>query len=130
MKHAGLTLIAALLMLPGMAAAQLGPSDTIVTEVPFQFMVGDRSVPAGRYIVKLVYEESPMMVIENDRAKVRVAFLVNEEEARVGEGISLIFHKYGDHYFLRGIRLNGSTIEHLSESKVEAEFRARGERHL
>jgi len=130
MKQGGLTLIAALLMFPGMAAAQLGPSDIIVTEVPFQFMVGGRSVPAGTYIVKLAYGEPSILAIENARTKVHVAFFVNEQKAKAGHGTSLIFRRYGDRYFLSGIRLNGTTIEHLSENKVEAEFRARSERHL
>ena len=125
MKLAMLTLAATFLMLPAMAVAQLGPSNHIVVEVPFQFMVGNRALPAGRYIVKQAYEESLMLAIENTSAKVRIVFHVNEEKAQTGQGTSLIFHQYGGRYFLNGIRLNEGIIERLSESKAEAGLRAR-----
>jgi len=126
LKLATLTITATFLMLPAMAVAQLGPSNQIVTEVPFQFMVGTRTVPAGTYIVRQAYEDSIIFAIENAGAKVYVGFLVNhEEKAQTGQGTSLIFHQYGDRYFLNGIRLNEGIIERLSESKAEAELRAR-----
>jgi len=113
-------------MLPVVAVAQLGgPTQQIVTEVPFQFTVGNSPLPAGTYIIlKPGYLWSSTLVIENDKAKVHVPFFVSYENAQTGQGTSLIFHKYGDRYFLSGIRLNGSTIERLSESKQEAELRA------
>ena len=126
MKLATLTLTATLLVFPAMAVAQLGPSNHIVTEVPFQFMVGNSALPVGTYIVKRVDEDSMIMLaIENESAKVHIGFLVSEEKARTGQGTSLIFHRYGDRYFLSGIRLNRGIIERLSESKAEAELRAR-----
>lgn len=115
--------MAMLMMLPVVAAAQLGPSQHIVTEVPFQFMVGNSPLPPGTYVVKRLWNSSALL-IENDKAKVHVPFLVSYEKAQTGQDTSLIFHKYGDRYFLRGIRLNGSVIERLSESKQEAELRA------
>ena len=128
MKLAMLTLAATLLMLPAMAVAQLGPSNHIVTEVPFQFMVDNRAVPAGTYVVKQVYEGPLMLAIENTSSKVHIVFLANEEKAQTGQGTSLIFHQYGNRYFLNGIRLNEGIIERLSESKSEAELRARNAR--
>ena len=125
MKFATLTFTATLLMVPAMAVAQLGPSNHIVTEVPFQFMVDNRAVPAGTYVVKQVYEGPLMLAIENTSAKVHVVFLVTEEKAQTGQGTSLIFHQYGGRYFLSGIRLSEGIIERLSESKAEAELRAR-----
>ena len=125
MKHARLTLVATLMMLPVVASAQLGPSQHIVVEVPFQFTVDNSAVPAGTYVVKPAYLwNSSMLVIENEKAKVHVAYFVSYENAQTGQGTSLIFHKYGERYFLSGIRLNGTTIERLSERKQEAELRA------
>jgi len=53
LKLAGLILIGTLMMLPAMAVAQLGSSNHIVTEVAFQFMIGNRAVPAGTYKVSI-----------------------------------------------------------------------------
>jgi hypothetical protein len=37
----------------------------------------------------------------------------------------MVFHKYGDRYFLTSIKLKGSTVVYrLRESKAEAELRA------
>jgi hypothetical protein len=112
-------------MLPVMAAGQLGSSDYIVAEVPFQFMVGNRSVPAGTYVVRPALEGSSTLAIEDEAINVHAAFFVTEESTASGKGNSLVFHKYGDQYFLSGIRLNGSIIERLSESKQEADLHAR-----
>ena len=125
MKHARLALIGTLFMLPTLAAAA---SNHIVIEVPFQFMVDNRPVPPGTYIVKQTYEDSNIMAIENESATIHVALLISEEQAQAGQGTSLIFHQYGDRYFLYGLRLNEGIIERLSESKSEAELRARNAR--
>jgi hypothetical protein len=87
-------------------------------------MVGNRTVPAGTYTVKQEYEGSLILAIENTSAKVHIVLLAGEEKAQTGQGTSLIFHQYGDSYFLNGIRLNEGLIERLSESKAEAELRA------
>jgi hypothetical protein len=43
-------------------------------------------------------------------------------------GNALIFHKYGERYFLSGIRVAGSQIAYqLPEGKAEAELRAQNE---
>ena len=123
MKYAGL--VATLFMLPVMAAAQLGSSDYIVAEVPFQFTVNNKSVPAGKYIVKPALEGSSTLAIENETINAHAAFFVIEENAASGNGNALVFHKYGDQYFLSGIRLNASIIKRLSESKQEADLHAR-----
>jgi hypothetical protein len=118
-------LVAMFFMLPAMAAGQLGSSDYIVAEVPFRFMVGNRSVPAGTYIVKPALDGCPTLAIENERLNVHAAFFVTAENTASGKGNSLVFHKYGEQYFLSGIRLNGSIIEELPESKQEADLHAR-----
>jgi len=125
LKLARLALIGTLFMLPTLAAAA---SNHIVIEVPFQFMVDNRPVPPGTYIVKQTYEDSNRMAIENESVKIHLVFLVNKEQAQAGQGASLIFDQYGDRYFLNGVRLNEGIIERLSESKSEAELRARNAR--
>lgn len=123
LKHAGL--VAMLFMFSVVATGQLGSSDYIVAEVPFQFMVGNRPVPAGTYIVKPALEGPSTLAIENEKANVHAAFFVTEENTATGKGNSLVFHKYGDRYFLSGIRLNGTIIERLRESKPEADLHGR-----
>ncbi len=48
------------------------------------------------------------------------------EGKQAASNYALVFNHYGDRYFLRGIRLEGSKITyHLAESKAEAEMLAR-----
>jgi hypothetical protein len=125
MKHAKWMIAAILVALPALASAQLGPSDHMVVNVPFDFTVGNTHVPAGQCIVEPALAGTSVLRIDNTSANVSASFLiVSEETNREQEGYSLIFRKYGERYFLRGIRVEGQTIERLPESKLEAELRA------
>jgi hypothetical protein len=128
MKRAALAVGTILMMLPIFAVAQtLGPSDHIVSKVPFQFMVGDKLVPAGECVIRPALPNSSILQMQNPAAKVSVPFTITTDSTEtMREGYSLIFHKYGDHYFLSAIRLEGNTIEWVPEGKLEAELRAQG----
>lgn len=128
MKRVGMTLTLMLMILPVLAAAQqLGPTDHIVANVPFQFMLGTKVVPAGTYIVQPTSQGAWDVNIQNPAAKVSAAFMVTPDESKTSrEGYSLIFHKYGENYFLTGIGLEGTAIEKLRETKAESELRSKG----
>lgn len=128
MKRAGMMLVVVLMMLPVLASAQqLGPADYVVAKVPFQFMLGKKLVPAGTYTVRPAANSAWDLNIQNPAAKLSIAVMTTPDESQTSrEGYSLIFHKYGDHYFLTGIGLQGNQVEKLRESKAESELRAKG----
>jgi hypothetical protein len=128
MKRAGMMIAVVLMMLPVLASAQqLGPADHVIAKVPFQFMLGNKLAPAGTYVVRPAATGTWDLNIQNPAAKLSVAVMTTPDESQVSrEGYSLIFHKYGDHYFLTGIGLQGNQVEKLRESKAEAELRAKG----
>jgi len=126
MKRARWMIAAILMALPALASAQLGSSDHIKVKVPFNFMVGNAYVPAGQCVVTPAFRGTSLLKLENASANLSVSFPVTAEEAKGSqEGYSLIFHKYGERYFLSAIRVEGRTIERLPESKLEAELIAR-----
>ncbi len=54
MKHANWLVVMTLVVLSGMAAAQLIGSTRVVAQVPFEFMVANKSVPAGECVVQAI----------------------------------------------------------------------------
>ena len=126
MKHAKWLVVVTLVVLSGMAAAQLIGSSKIVAQVPFEFMVANKIVPAGECEVQAITMDGKTLVIRNAEAKVGLFSPSSQWESKQGAShYALVFKHYGDRYFLSGIRLQGSKITYrLPESKLEAELRA------
>jgi len=126
MKHAKWLVVVTLVVLSGMAAAQLIGSSKIVAQVPFEFMVANKTVPAGEYVVQAFTMDGNTLVIRNTEAKVGLVSTSSQTEGKQDAShYALVFKHYGDRYFLSGIKLEGSKITYcLPESKVEAELRA------
>ena len=120
------TIIAAYLaVVPALATAQLGGTAAIETQVPFQFTVGNRVVPAGKCIVQAANTAADTILIRNYDNKLSLFSSASVVETRQAPATDeLVFHKYGDRYFLSMIRLEGTRIMYeLPESKQEAELR-------
>jgi len=126
MKHANWLVVMTLVVLSGMAAAQLIGSTKVVAQVPFEFMVANKIVPAGECAVQAFTMDGKTLVIRNTEAKVALLSTSSQSEGKQeASHYALVFKRYGDRYFLSGIKLQGSNITYrLPESKVEAELRA------
>jgi hypothetical protein len=126
MKHAKWLVVMTLVVLSGMAAAQLIGSTKVVAEVPFEFMVANKIVPAGECFVEAATMDGKTLVIRNTEAKVALLSTSSQSEGKQeASHYALVFKHYGDRYFLSAIKLQGSNITYrLPESKVEAELRA------
>jgi hypothetical protein len=126
MKYAARMLAFAMLMFSFLATAQVSPSLKLDTQVPFQFMVGNKVIPAGQCIVKSADVGSAMLAIQNIDTKTSLYSLVTTAEPQKGSEVNaLVFHRYGDSYFLVGVKLaRDGAIYTLPAGKVEAELRA------
>ncbi len=126
MKHANWLVVVSLVVLSGMAAAQMSSASEIVAQVPFQFMVANQIVPAGECVLRVATMDGKTLTIRNDDAKVSLFSTVSLTESKQGAAnYALVFRQYGDRYFLSGIKLEGSKIAYrLPESRLEAELRA------
>jgi hypothetical protein len=116
----------ALTFMPMLAAAQFNGRTKIVTDVPFQFRIGNKLVPAGQCTVEAALPESSALVIRNAKAGVGwVSAAMTKESREPADHFALVFHKYGEHYFLSGIKVAGlRQMYRFPESKAEAEVRA------
>ena len=126
MKHANWLVVVMLVLLSGMAAAQLNSSTRVVAQVPFEFMVANKTVPAGECEVQAITMDGQTLVIRNAEAKVGLFSGSSQAESKQNaSNYALVFKHYGEHYFLSEIRLQGSKITYrLPESKLEVELRA------
>ena len=92
-------------------------------EIPFEFSTGTTAMPAGEYTVTQS-EQSGLTNLACYTCKVNVRFIthqVGSYSTRDGSS-KLVFHKYGDKYFLSSVWKSGSGIGHaLPTSKAERE---------
>lgn len=125
MKRATRMFALTLTLLPMLAVAQMKSSDKLVAHVPFQFRVGEKAIPAGDCIVESAAPGGRVLAFLNIAAKTSALVSAMPEPTKdANAGYSLVFHKYGNRYFLTGIRQGGETIDQLPESGAEAELRA------
>ena len=93
--------------------------------VPFDFTVGQTRMPAG------TYEISPLshaiLIRDSKTAKGVLSLFNSEEPSRGVRTPKLVFHRYGDKYFLSQVsRGNGGAVMQLPTSKLEEEVRIAG----
>jgi hypothetical protein len=127
MKGARWMLVITLMMLPGLAVAQMPNSPLVVAQVPFAFVAGNQVIPAGRCIVRSATMDARTVLIDNLSAGQGLYTpAIPVDSATSADAYSLIFHKQGDQYFLRGIKVASTrTAYELPESKAEAEMTAK-----
>jgi hypothetical protein len=97
-----LGLILALSAVPG--DAQDGPR--IKATIPFNFVVGNKELKAGNYVIQRVRESGALSFRNEDTGDQQIAFAIPVESTKTGNHESLIFDRYGDEYFLSQIWLS------------------------
>jgi len=89
--------------------------------VPFDFMVGQTHMPAGTYEISPL--GSAAILIRDSKTAKNVLSLFNRNEPDRNDTPKLVFHRYGDKYFLSTVsRGNGGAMQ-LPTSKLEEEVR-------
>jgi hypothetical protein len=90
----------------------------LIARVPFEFTVGDTSLPRDTYYLSRMSDHREMVLLRGDRTGVFVRTM-EERVRRDGATPSLLFHRYGDRYFLREIRWEETARLDLPETKAE-----------
>ncbi len=114
------------------ANAQIDSDSRIEANVPFAFVVGKATLPAGKYEIKGIDDNTPgvlelrsangkTIVFETDAARTR-----DDEPATKTE---LVFDKIGDKYFLAQVWAEGNGAgSQLVKSKTEKRLEGGGTR--
>ena len=110
---------AALAMLATMAAS--AQTINVKAIVPFSFIVGRSTLSAGEYSLKTM-SNGQVLALSNLDAKITELVLSNSCESLTASKTKLVFHRYGDRYFLSQIWTEGNNRGHeLPISRREEE---------
>jgi hypothetical protein len=112
------TAFAALAALTTVGTVQAQQDVRVVARVPFEFAVGDSNLPRDTYRLSRVNGHPDMLLLRSEQ---NGAF-VRAFEMRIPRDDappSLVFHRYGDQYFLREIRWDGTSRLDLPLTKAE-----------
>lgn len=103
------------------AFAQMSLLTTV--SIPFDFTVGEKVLPAGRYIVERTAAGN-VLALSNPKQKLSESVVTSLVEAREASTTSrLEFRRYGDRYFLARVWSEGNSAgRELSPSRQEREI--------
>jgi len=104
------TLLSFLLMLAAVTVS--AQSERIrVINIPFSFIVGEKTLPAGEYTVEPNRKDSDnVWLVQSKEGHASALFSTNTVRAsETQEEARLVFHRYGGQYFLSQIWTQGET---------------------
>jgi len=103
-------LMAGFLVLSSMAATQVARAqETLVVNIPFAFVAGNATLPAGDYRVQKWDGNSSLLLIQCSDPRESAVVITNAAQAKEVQSESkLIFNRYGKRYFLSQVWTSGS----------------------
>ena len=78
--------------------------------VPFAFAVEDHSLPAGEYLVLTVTPERSIRIASADGKHSAIVNTLPNYAKSPSETSRLVFHKYGNEYFLAQVWTGGQNV--------------------
>ena len=120
-KHAALLLMT-LVGLTGLLNAQT--SATFKTQAPFAFVANGKTMPAGECTIAVEVNGRTLLSISSGEQHV-YALPIADVSPDARKKTALVFHQYGDQYFLTSIQREKGTGYQLPPSRLERELQAR-----
>jgi hypothetical protein len=121
-KQAATLLILTLVGLAGLVNAQTPAR--ITAQVPFDFVVNGNTMPAGECTIAVDVNGRTLLSISSGLQHA-YAFPIADRSTNAGKKTALVFHHYGNRYFLASTKREGGTGYQLPASKLERELLAR-----
>lgn len=101
------------------AGSALAQDHKVKATIPFKFTVNGRTLPAGTYTISNE-ANSPRMLTIADREEGVAIMAITIPDAGYSADNKLVFHRYGNQYFLSGVRTTAGVMScHLAPSKQE-----------
>lgn len=122
------SLLSAMLLVTSVASAQ-GQSLAyrIKANIPFDFSIGEKKLPAGTYSVGRLRQNSDdsVLVIDDETGRSKAIQLSNSaQRSNAMDKATLVFHHYGDQFFLFQVWPGGATFgREFRKSRSERELR-------
>jgi len=120
-----LALVVGLALAAGVQSANAQiTSHGVTAMIPFDFIVGEKTLPAGRYLVSSATSDSAGLKIQNQEGK-SVAFRLSNPltERNQQRKVRMVFHRYGQQYFLAQVWSGDGDGRELRRSKLESKVR-------
>jgi hypothetical protein len=110
MKRQAFSLIS-LLSLLLMAGSAIAQTIHVRANVPFNFSVGNKTLPAGAYDIKTISSDTKMLLLQARDGTSGMIVGSNVAEALEGaEKTKLVFNRYGSQYFLAEIWVGSAAL--------------------
>jgi hypothetical protein len=81
----------------------------LAAQVPFDFMVGDKTLHAGQYTVRALNDSGNPIAIKNNDGDRVIQLSYTAERSDKQLRAKLVFHRYGSNYFLSQIWMAGES---------------------
>jgi len=123
----GLSLILVLALASAVAAAKPQSSISVVANIPFEFSVGSKAMPAGKYSVEAMPSGNGLLIQSSDGKTSAIRLSNAVESTKTQSHARLVFHRYGERYFLAEV-WNGSDttgrelLRSQEEKNIESEL--------
>lgn len=106
-----------------LAAPALAQTASMNVNVPFDFIVNGKTLPAGEYRVDGLSTSTSTIAIRNTEKTAKLMALTNGcESIEAADASKLVFHRYGGQYFLAQVWSAGSSEgRELPRSRAERE---------
>jgi hypothetical protein len=113
-----LTMIVAIGLAMAVLPANAQSSGMVVSNVPFEFVVGDNTLPAGEY--RITRSLGNALTIRTADANAAAIRITNDIQPGKDRHARLVFHRYGDRYFLAEVWSGaGDMGRQLTKSRQE-----------
>lgn len=115
--------VGAVALLAALAAVAQNSSGKVLVNVPFEFVVGSQHMPPGRYMVTSA-AYGFLRIHDTEVADNQMFLPVNSIYSDSPKDAKLVFHRYGDTYFLAEVWNGGAIGREVLKSKAEKEILA------
>lgn len=90
-----------MIMTVAVVGAQAQTANQMKADIPFRFVIGEQTLPAGEYSVRYINQDSGKTALLFKSTDGKVSRIVNMNTTQRGAmKASLVFNQYGDTYFL------------------------------
>lgn len=91
------------------AQAQTAGAQQVVAAVPFEFNVGNTTLPAGKYVITVLNPTSDRRILQvrSKDGRFSAMILTSGVIGKAADDAKLVFHRYGDRYFFAQARMAG-----------------------
>jgi hypothetical protein len=110
MKNISILITTVLLMAAVSVYVQAQERPLLTATVPFAFTVENSNLPAGTYTVSILPPYNMIEVQSADGRKAAMISAIPSRESGQSEQAKLVFHRFGNEYFLAQVWEHGSNV--------------------